>query len=107
MLSDLFRVILYLTFYFAGFCFIEFANEGIVDRIVKDKYHVVAGKRVSNITLNILNVCIILIEKTEGKKFLIPSILLHQKTFIFFDSFFILSFTRYTILTTKFFFILA
>lgn len=28
-----------------GFCFIEFANEGIVDRIVKDKFHVVAGKR--------------------------------------------------------------
>ncbi|XP_066933440.1 heterogeneous nuclear ribonucleoprotein A/B-like isoform X1 [Clytia hemisphaerica] len=28
-----------------GFCFIEFANEGMVDRIVKDKYHYVAGKK--------------------------------------------------------------
>jgi len=28
-----------------GFCFIEFANEGIVDRIVKDKYHEVNGRR--------------------------------------------------------------
>jgi len=28
-----------------GFCFIEFANEGIVDRIVKSKFHEVAGKR--------------------------------------------------------------
>jgi len=29
-----------------GFCFIEFANEGIVDRIVRTKFHEVAGKRV-------------------------------------------------------------
>jgi len=28
-----------------GFCFIEFANEGIVDRIVKNQFHEVAGKR--------------------------------------------------------------
>jgi len=28
-----------------GFCFVEFASEGIVDRIVKMKYHEVAGKR--------------------------------------------------------------
>ncbi|XP_057309078.1 heterogeneous nuclear ribonucleoprotein A/B-like [Hydractinia symbiolongicarpus] len=28
-----------------GFCFIEFASEGIVDRIVKEKFHEVAGKR--------------------------------------------------------------
>jgi len=28
-----------------GFCFIEFSSEGIVDRIVKQKYHEVAGKR--------------------------------------------------------------
>lgn len=28
-----------------GFCFIEFASEGIVDRIVKNKYHEVAGRR--------------------------------------------------------------
>jgi len=28
-----------------GFCFIEFANEGIVDRIVKSKYHEICGKR--------------------------------------------------------------
>jgi len=28
-----------------GFCFIEFANEGIVDRIVKSQFHEVAGKR--------------------------------------------------------------
>lgn len=28
-----------------GFCFIEFANESIVDRIVKDKYHEIEGKR--------------------------------------------------------------
>jgi len=28
-----------------GFCFIEFANEGIVDRIVKKKFHEVCGKR--------------------------------------------------------------
>jgi len=28
-----------------GFCFIEFANEGIVDRIVKMKFHEIAGKR--------------------------------------------------------------
>jgi len=28
-----------------GFCFIEFSNEAIVDRIVKNKFHEVAGKR--------------------------------------------------------------
>jgi len=28
-----------------GFCFIEFASESIVDRIVKEKFHEVAGKR--------------------------------------------------------------
>jgi len=28
-----------------GFCFVEFASEGIVDRIVKMKYHEIAGKR--------------------------------------------------------------
>lgn len=28
-----------------GFCFVEFASEGIVDRIVKMQYHEVAGKR--------------------------------------------------------------
>lgn len=28
-----------------GFCFIEFASEGIVDRIVKDKFHTIAGRR--------------------------------------------------------------
>jgi len=28
-----------------GFCFIEFASEGTVDRIVKDKYHTIAGRR--------------------------------------------------------------
>jgi len=28
-----------------GFCFIEFANEGIVDRVVKQKFHEVCGKR--------------------------------------------------------------
>ena len=36
-----------LTFFSLGFCFIEFASESIVDRIVKQKYHTVAGKRVS------------------------------------------------------------
>lgn len=29
-----------------GFCFIEFANEAIVDRIVKNQYHTVAGVRI-------------------------------------------------------------
>ena len=29
-----------------GFCFIEFANEGVVDRIVKTKFHMVNGARV-------------------------------------------------------------
>jgi len=29
-----------------GFCFVEFANENIVDRIVKSKYHTIAGARV-------------------------------------------------------------
>ena len=28
-----------------GFCFVEFASEGIVDRIVKMQYHDIAGKR--------------------------------------------------------------
>jgi RNA recognition motif-containing protein len=28
-----------------GFCFIEFANEAIVDRIVRDQFHEVAGKK--------------------------------------------------------------
>ncbi|XP_047144972.1 heterogeneous nuclear ribonucleoprotein A/B isoform X1 [Hydra vulgaris] len=28
-----------------GFCFIEFANESVVDKIVKDKFHEIAGRR--------------------------------------------------------------
>lgn len=32
--------------FFSGFCFIEFSSESIVDRIVKTKYHEVAGRRV-------------------------------------------------------------
>ena len=48
MVSDvLLRFIICKFLFFLGFCFIEFASESIVDRIVKQKYHTVAGKRVS------------------------------------------------------------